>query len=90
MKPATATESLLLILLAVFLCLGLFFACSCEADNKPTLAIERTGTNMTIRFRSGAARNQGHRCGSSRPSRPEGRGEKVENIFPIWQLSRSL
>jgi hypothetical protein len=51
---------------ALAMCLGLFFVRSCEAANRPSVAIERTGTNVTVRF-TGALQRAEQPQGPFRP-----------------------
>jgi hypothetical protein len=51
---------------AFALCLGLFFTRSCQAANKPSLTIERSGTNVTVRF-NGALQRADQAQGPFRP-----------------------
>jgi hypothetical protein len=51
---------------SLIVCLGLFFVRSCEAANRPSVAIERTGTNVTVRF-TGALQRAEQPQGPFRP-----------------------
>ena len=73
---------------SLVVCLCLLFARSCEAASKPSISIERTGTNVTVRF-TGALQSAEQPQGPFRPV-PGARSPWVVPVGAGQQFWRAL